>query len=695
MRRIGSALILSILTLVCPALAQDEPIRASETVQVNLVEIPVNVFDRSGQPVRGLKPENFEVLDDGKPRKIAYFEEIDIAAISADAEQVANPVARRLFLLLFDLTHSSPRNLLRAKEAAEAFVSGAVMERDLVALATFSAEDGVRILTAFTTERDPLRTAIRMMGSARYYQTNEPLLMPTEIAPGLVGYGQAIGTGFAQEALFEAQDIVKQATVHANDQFQRQRIERQLETFSDMARILDSVPGRKQVVLMSEGFDPRLVQGQTNTAEDQRQRTALGRGEIWRLDNEQRFGNVGTLRLLDEMTRMFRRTDVVLHAVDLQGVPASADPRTGSQASSSESLFLLSDATGGETFRNTNDLAEAFARMLKQQEVVYILGFQTTPRNQPGRFHDLAVKVKVVGHRGLRVSHRAGYFEPRLQMSAVEQKLSATDVLLNDIPYEEVDVRLLAAPFPAAGGNSWVPVIAEIDGGDLIERVTGERLNAEIFIYAFDERNAVRDFLFQTVSLDMSDLRETLGASGVKYYGTLSLPPGRYAIKSLVRVVESGFQGFRRVDVRVPERGEAAILPPLAFEEPGLWIMLKGAKTAEGQQDYPFMLLEESFIPSARPRFESGESYKLALFTWNLPPEEIELIARVEGMDGSHRNPHLQLLGRTNEPDDGVKLLFDFRPEGLVAGDYALHLSLRRRGEEREVRAMLPFQIAE
>lgn len=43
------------------------------TSSVNLVEVYASVLDANGQPVRGLKAGDFEVLEDGQPQKISAF----------------------------------------------------------------------------------------------------------------------------------------------------------------------------------------------------------------------------------------------------------------------------------------------------------------------------------------------------------------------------------------------------------------------------------------------------------------------------------------------------------------------------------------------------------------------------------------------------------------------------------------------
>src|SRR5437764_12220625 len=87
-----------------------------ESVTVNVVEVPVTVVDRDGNPVRGLTSANFELLDEGKSRAISSFEAIDFTSrASVQSVSGLNPAARRHFMLVFDLAFSSPKSLVKAQ----------------------------------------------------------------------------------------------------------------------------------------------------------------------------------------------------------------------------------------------------------------------------------------------------------------------------------------------------------------------------------------------------------------------------------------------------------------------------------------------------------------------------------------------------------------------------------------------------
>ena len=133
--------------------------QVSDKVNVTLVEVPVTVADSSGNAVRGLKAENFVLSDDRGKHPIATFDAIDFSAAAATAAAIPAP-ARRSFLLLFDLSNTTPNAMARARRAAQEFVGSAVHPSDLAAVGTLSVEHGFRLVTAFTTDRALLNAAI-------------------------------------------------------------------------------------------------------------------------------------------------------------------------------------------------------------------------------------------------------------------------------------------------------------------------------------------------------------------------------------------------------------------------------------------------------------------------------------------------------------------------------------------------------
>src|SRR5436853_3234031 len=145
----------------------------SESTNVVAVEIPVQVV-KDGEPVRGLTANDFEVYDGRKKVPVTGFEVLDLGAVTAPAGSPAAAVAeaqvpvsaRRHFLMLFDLSNSEPKSIIKAREAALGVVGG-LHPTDLVAVATYSAIQGPQLVIGFTPDRKQIATAIDTLGAPK------------------------------------------------------------------------------------------------------------------------------------------------------------------------------------------------------------------------------------------------------------------------------------------------------------------------------------------------------------------------------------------------------------------------------------------------------------------------------------------------------------------------------------------------
>ncbi|MBW3670197.1 MAG: VWA domain-containing protein [Acidobacteria bacterium] len=667
---------------------QDRTLR--EEVSINIIEVPVTVVDRSGNPVRGLGSSDFELYDNGAPVPIQHFETIDVQ--NMPVTRSINPVARLHVVLLFDLSNSTPGSIERSREAAIGFVSEELRPSDLVAVVTFSVEQGLRPVTSFTADRDLLKLAIETLGHPKFFHTSDPLLLSgTSLMDAGGGVGQASGFDVGDMFLSISEEMDRMNR-RVHEEYLRKRLESQLDSFGEFARLLDGVRGRKQIVLLTEGFEPRLIQGrERTTAEAREELDAIASGQPWRVDPDQRYGFTSAKTTLSKMARLFKRSDVVLHAIDIKGLRTDVDAQTGFGRRSNESLFLLANPTGGQVFKNANHLSDSFEEIIKQQEVVYLLGFPARLTGREGHFHELEVKIK--GVPGAKITHRSGYYEPSSGLSDFEKAFSTADILVNDIPQNELDLSTLAVPFLVEGEDWKVPVIIEIPGYQLLEEVPGPALDAELFIYAFDQGGSVHDFHHQRISLDLEKLRTALEQIGIKFYGVLRVPTGNYAIKALLRVDQSSRSGFTRRDIRASGEDEPLLLPPLVLEEEGKWLMLKAEPRSAEERVYPFHLGSRSFVPSAGAVLEEGEMHQIALFAYNIDYGS-GLRAGVRSADGTSRDANLSVIAHA--PGSGAepsKLLVELDTTGLTAGVYHLDFAVGE-GTFREATS-LPFTMTD
>lgn len=657
MKRIFAAVSVAAIALAVVA-------QVRETVNVNVVEVPVTVVDSSGNPVRGLTSANFELFDNGTKRPISSFDKIDFA----DTEQLKatsplNPAATRSFMLLFDLSNSGPNGITRAQGAARKFVTDGVLPRDTVAVGTIEAQRGFRLLTAFTTDRKLVEQAI---ADPLQFRGTDPLQIGGVISNvEMTGANETNNAGGAREgkAAADAEAAVTQARIQQqNAQYARAQAEKQIDALANLAKTLRAVPGRKQVVLLSEGFDPKYIQGRdARSMEDQQKENAeIMAGRAYNVDTDARFGSSSSMTLLDRMAQTFRASDVVLHAIDIQGVRVQNDVASGARTNSNEGLFLVANPTGGEVFKNVNEIKTNFKRLLHQQEVVYVLGFQA-PSQKAGSFHNLKVKlINVPG--GARASSRAGYYEAGGE-TPQERVLSSAEIIVNDIPQGAVHMTTLAAAFPEQGGKAQVPVIVEASGSDLIGDFRGSTLPVEVFMYAFDQDGVVQDRLYQKISLDLKKVGDRLRQSGLKYYATLSLPPGQYAVKSLLRAGDTDRRGFGRTDLVVSNG--AGFTTPVPIDESPKAVLVKG-NSHSTSGTYPFQLNGQIFIPSTGAH-RSGGPQKIAVYGYGAGADQ----ATIE------TSPKAKFLGQAKGADTTAYVL-EIDPKDATAA--TVDVTVRKKG---------------
>jgi len=662
MRKVVVAVMMWVATAI-PA----QQSKFGESVSVTIVEVPVTVVDRVGKPVRGLTKGQFELTVDGKKVAISAFDVVDLATIADEPSSTPLPPVAYRNLLLFDLSQSTPGTIGRAQEAAKELVTTGLTRRDVAAVATYSGENGLNVVTSFTSDKALLLAAIETLGVPEYLKVPDPLRIaappriqkefrPTELEDKR---GAAIREELNERV--RRDNIDKNRAVQALDEENaRGRARRQIRQFGSVARMLDGLAGQKQVVLLSEGFDASIIEGRKDATAEQKD--SLERGEIQTVTSEQHFGSSREASEINDMAELFRRSDVTLHAIDIKGLRSDVDASAGVKKVSNDALYFLTRPTGGTVFANATRLSESFAQLLAQQEVVYVLAFSSARTFEENRFHPINVKVRSTGNP--RVSHRAGFYEKSaLPDTPAQETLTLADILMKDRDVKDVALSLFAVALPSNDSDARVPVVIELPGERLIAEARDGTVSAELFVYAFDEQNQVRDFLQQRLGLDLERHGEKLRGGGLRYVSSLRLPPGRHVIKALVRIDETGRLGLTRTIVTVP-----AVSNAVFFGEPSTWINVaapdRGADavaafTADGRK----------FSPSAHPSLRKDSAVNLAVFVDEGASRELR--AEVIGADGSAEVVSLPVV-----TSDAVKLLLEFKPPAVAPGEYRLRITV-------------------
>src|SRR5688572_23532543 len=251
------------ISLLAPIAAQQQqqqppppPKQQGDVVRIatNLVQIDVVVTDKAGKQVTDLKPEDFEVSEDGKKQPLTHFSYIATGRTSTpQTEEVKTegPVkpaqlkreqVRRTVALVIDDLGLSFESFDYARKALAKFVDEQMLPNDMVAVLRTST--GVGVLQQFTSDKRQLHAAI------------------ARVRWNPLGRGGISPTGTMNEQSIHAD-------IRDNIQFIEEMEESRagmysvgtLGTIKAIVRGMGEMPGRKSIVLISEAFQMFTAQG--------------------------------------------------------------------------------------------------------------------------------------------------------------------------------------------------------------------------------------------------------------------------------------------------------------------------------------------------------------------------------------------------------------------------------------------------
>jgi VWFA-related protein len=703
----------AVLVLSGAVSAQDKPPAKPATTpvfssDVSLVLLPVFVIDGDGKAVRGLSAADFEVQQDGRPAEVVSFRYVDTTDADEQDELKVASAARRRFLLLFDKSFTDLPGLDRSRRAASDFVRRKLSPSDLAAVATFDTQNGIRLLANFTDDRALLVHAINTLGVPSLARITDPLGLAADLSVADLRSTETLEDGATTQALT---DSYTRALVmrmrNADEQLYMQQVSVLLQGFEGLAAALRGVQGRKQILYFSAGFDARMLVGQWGN-EQRMSSEAVTRGQLWEVDSLGRFGDSRLRDSLGAVTRSLAAADTVVHSIDVTGLGGDSSLQRnatrddlGRDTTNRESLGFFARDTGGRLFDNANNLSPALAEMLEMTSRYYVLGIQPDQASQPGAFHKLKVKV---ARKGVKLSHRPGYFEksaPASQRTTLQRQFDLAELVVtggdgrNDLPFTS-----LCLPFPSPGETQTLGLVVQVPRASL-PWSSGVPVGVEVYGYAVADDGTVYDHLAQSLQLDPARADPQGRAHGLSLYGTFEVPPGRYTIRLLVREAASGKSSLRMLDVTVPPYDGRAVfaLPPLVLDEDERWLKLElGQARKPNREAPPFQLDARPFVPRTSFEVRPGSKERLVLMVFDPeqagdPAADVEIRSSLTASDGRAVQPGRLKIERVLSAGDGRRtFVFSYLPEDVGNGDYTLKIGLGESGGFAQSYALLRFR---
>ena len=363
--------------LLCPALpAQRETVFHGDT-SVVVVEVPVTVIAH-GDAIPDLGPENFRILDEGRPQEIQGFEVLDADAVPK-APETTTPVpdgrrverGRRNFLFLFDLAYSDARALAGAVQGVRELVTAKLQPGDRAGLAFFSGLRGFQWVLPLTDDRDDVAAGLAVLDALVRSDRRRVRGLLASWAPG---DGARPATAHVDPRAILAESGIMPLS-RSGDWPHSSIFAHLARSLEGVARATTGLDGQRYLVHLTGGIPDRFVTG----------------------------GSTERARILDLMQgifRSFRRTGWAVQSVNLNGLGFGRD-----------SLLLLAKETGGQLFTNSNDVGQLVREVEARTRVVYMLTFQPDALAPDGSYHRLEVRL-VDAPPGSRAVHRPGYYAP-------------------------------------------------------------------------------------------------------------------------------------------------------------------------------------------------------------------------------------------------------------------------------------------
>ena len=531
-------------------------------ITTNLVQVDAVITDKSGKPVTDLKPEELQLFENNRSQKITHFSYIAVDATppskltvrddkipSVPPDRLRPEDVRRTIALVVDDLGLSFSSTHFVRRALKQFVDQQMQPGDLVAIIRTSG--GIGALQQFTSDKRRLYAAIDHIkwypGGRSEVGAFSPIGPPT---PGRLG-GE-IDTKNKEMEEFRS-DLFAVGTLGA---------------ISYVVRGLSDLPGRKSILLISDGF--KLMDREPLSGTSRNDRTLQRLQQL--IDQTSRASVViNTINASGLQTRSSLRAEDSLADTDNPSGAKTADQveqalrdRSNDALDLQSGLDFLADETGGMAIHNSNDLARGIKRIIDDKGY-YLIGYrpdQTTFNPRTGRttYHHLSLKVLRAGNFNVRM--RNGFYgavsEDRPKDAAADAREQILHALISPFGAAGVPIRLTSLFANDDKVGSFMRSLLHVDGSALTftdEPNDWHQAQFDVVAVTFGEDGKIVDEVSRVDRLRVQgETYQRVLKAGFVYLVTVPIKkPGAYQLRVALRDHASERVGSSSQFIDVPD----------------------------------------------------------------------------------------------------------------------------------------------
>ncbi len=552
MKRVLSLLLAAALAF--PLGAQKKPSEPEMSplvmnVDVRVIDVDVVVTDKRGNPITGLKAEDFEIFENSVPKPISNFYEVENGRPKLEASEVGattpapavkqeipDTMKRRIIFYVDNLS-LSPFNRNRVFEQTKGFVKQVMRPGDEAMVATYNRSMKVRV--PFTRDIAQIESNLDSLAK--------------ESGLGIANKSERKST---EDRIRDAQSYDEAVAIARQYASSIEHDLRQgVASLNALMSTLAGVEGKKVLVLTSEGFPIQPGREMFYFIDEQAREKGWTNATSTMLES-MTFDSAGEIQKVAKTANANGITVYTIHAAGLSGGmemsaeysrPVSSNVSQAALSNTTESMQLIAQMTGGLASVNSNNFAGAFERIQKDLDAYYSLGYRAgTERVDRQRY--LQVKVK---NKDYRVRSRQTFVEKSVFAEMSDRVVA--NLLYRGKTNDLAILARIGQPLPVEDGLFRIPIDVQIPMESMTLMPQGENDfvgGFDIYVVVANKDNDMSDVARKQhqVRVAKSDMARTKG----KFYTyTLELLVERGLNKISLGVVDqiSNETGFAREQI--------------------------------------------------------------------------------------------------------------------------------------------------